>query len=506
MKFLFTLCFSILVFQISTNSLQAEYERNGHKFISDLLDLEEELTQSSKDSLLLVYGELLNEVKDDFDEDDSPYDQHEYLFEFLHENYLVKYEANSLFSILLRDRIYDCVTGSGLYAALCLDLGMEFEIIEGINNILIIAENSNNKKMIVDITSLKFEFYKEYKIQVPRDSIFEQRNMMIFDRKPINSVIDSSYEMLSINVDSISLNHYFCFVNSNLAMSRMIDSNYFDAFLKINEAYLCANKYDQIGRKYVNISTETLKKYSNNLDTLKILIEIISSVGLDSNKFSKKMICIAADIAYKALLKKEIDIGKMICDSLINKYWNFLDTERIERTYGIYFINYTMFLIISNKSDEAFIFLDSYPIRDSLIRYRFYKDAYFINLANYLVVSLEKKKYKSAFKKVNSYFEYLNKMPEYQEVYLLSFIIQFSDDIHNHFKEIDAEIFKYFNKANKSEYFLEVIEGFYFEWSSSLCRENNYKDAVPIIERGLKILPESTKLKESLKFCKDLLK
>lgn len=421
------------------------------------------------------------------------------IYKKVHARFFKKYELKAEFEDIFTTGNYNCVTATLLYSIIFKRFNVPHQIKETSEHVFVVAY-PQSKSISVESTD-PFKGYMVY------DKEYKQK----FVEYLKNQKMVTNVEVLSYGIDSVFNKFYFSEKNINAV--QLIGLQYYNNGAYIMEDDKNKEALGQFMKSYYLYPSEKTKFliYNNLLNLL-----------VKTDYFNQ------ADWYYFTLLPRfagsifTIDNYRDEYSRILNKL--LVERSDLERTTKSY--NY----IIANLNDTALQRQISYVYNFELGRYHLAKDdyknaypcferAYICQPNNYVVQNLFFETFMTYTTKSNVYksenefidtldhiyskYENFHSLNKFMQIYLWVHLYKASDcyDLQN-FKEGDRYLSKFETLKQENpdvEMDAHLMIDVYIKPAAYYFKQNNKVKAREYINRGLKIMPDNVRLKNSLK-------
>ena len=431
------------------------------------------------------YNEILELCREEIDPDDEQLERHEDLFELLQENYIRKYKMNSRLFLLLDEGIFDCFSGTVLYTALAKDLFLNYKI-RIMPNHIFLSFNKDNEEYIIDMTEPALGVYLNHDEDDLDEIIENLLEYKLITREEIsNKGKDSIYKEFYVYTDEIAYEDIPAIGYSNLAASDLINGNLQNAVNKVIEAYnrLPGNRI--IGINLLNITDYICNNHEFTTDSLaNILPEYLKIEKLDSANahflyivFSKELDNLTDQLNYYE--------AELILDFLKEDIFLPVDKEYYLKFEEFYIIKKSRSLYFNESKKDSYIFLKERigpHINSNLIW------EHFLSIFHDYIVSLRlNQEFDTAYNEMNEIinkygFDKLNMPDLYVAVQI--------DRYYEHYTEKHIEGIEFLSKQLEilpnHKLVIKLICRIYHEYAMEKIRDSKFKEAMKIVNDGLK--------------------
>jgi len=422
----------------------------------------------------------------------------------VHERFLVRYKYISPFNEIFETGYYNCVSATALFALVLEELNIPYNIQEQPTHVYILAY-PDTKAISVEMTALKDAYY------LPA-------------RKDISNAVALLLEFEITSKEEIEtfgeLQVYNAFYNTN----SVVDLNQLAGIQYFNEAIMASNRND------LNASLgeicKTLKLYNEEkirLFKMEVLISLIAEAKFDCMKDIKYLIEYAniekankkkAGYEYATFIQEQLVSkgNKLLVDSSHTYIiQTVLDTTLLGQLNCFYYLGlseyYSNAYNLKKKLEYAELAYNNLPDIPGASSIELW-------LAQSILQNIEKYDSEKQLVKMN---EYAVKYPflRSHNLFMMGLFYVYTDVSGEYYGENDSEQGKiYFDLALKTRDEMEDQEvldeeevGWLFaEAGAYFIRKRLYKEALKVLEDGLKLSPDHERILARLEILKDRMK
>lgn len=464
-----------------------EMSPKGFEFLRQIL-----FNEGVKDSLQIQaysgkYNQLLHDVLKNIDREDDIYDQNEDLFKYLHKNCLIKYVENLRFREIFDQKYYNCVSASALYYALCLDLGYTSRIYATLYHVYL-KVFQGNKPIRIELTDPVNGFdYKEKKSKEEEiQSLLESK--LITQDELDKRGIDDIYNEFIGELKEISPLNLIQIVRSNAAIDLIEKEKFDEAFSEVRSSINTDTSFSSLKINYWYVWQEVFDHYVkvNNYLKLDSLLRDALIYKNFSTDIKKAILSNARTYINNSIVDsrpvEEIDPVYEKCKAVLQNESFF--AEYMSEAKNKLELYRTIDLLKKGFIPEGYKHISALYKNDK--NNGRVKDIYMAASVLFISWLIQNEEYEKAVTDADTLLQSFPDYPAIQELYLNSLSACVSKQQEPALEWNEKVFLRVAQITPAGPTIKKAIGRLYHEYAMLMVRKNNYKEALKIIEQGLK--------------------
>jgi len=171
------------------------------------------------------------------------------VYEFVHDEFLRKYEAIAYFHQIFQNGVYNCVSACALYALVFEDLGIPFTVKETPTHVYIVAYPESEQIGIE--TTDPIGGFKTFSLGFREAFVGQLADLKLIDRSELNADVNVVFNKYYFTDSDLGAKELIGIQYYNHGISNLQEQKYYEAFLDFQKAYIL-HPTEQIGELVVS--------------------------------------------------------------------------------------------------------------------------------------------------------------------------------------------------------------------------------------------------------------
>jgi len=470
-----------------------EYFKNSKKdYLALFLAIDSLNNENTVKEIRKGYQNQLNEYHNNKFNKYSPKKKIKTIYKTVHNQFFDKYELETLFNDIFQDGVFNCLTGSALYAIFLEDLNIPFVLKENPLHVYLVAFPKTHNLKIESTDPIAGFYNYDYRV---KNNFVEhlRRNKLIslqeYESSTVNELFDRYYfTEKDISIDELIGLHYL-----NHAAYLMDDKKMREAYKQLEKAYMFYNSEKTIFMLFVSLTGIVSSSEYDDYQDWKYLAKLARYK--DVFEISNDQIIGEFERLTKQILINNSQMGLYI-KTYNNLKTNIKDTLLRKEIIFVYNFEIGRYLYSKGDVEEGFEHFElAYQLKPNNSDIQ----TLFIHSLSSILTNRNSKE---KLKQIENYAENytgLNRNGLFKSLLLEAYLgyFGFCYETRN-FKEGEKYKSKFENIYNQNSELpvsSRLIEKAYSEAAVYYFRKSNYNKSKVILKKGLEFVPGSFELR-----------